>query len=128
MIHGKGLRPGGDLTVDAIGGLLAITLSGAIDVACAGDLRRCVDRAARAGRPVVIDLSDVAELSKEAVDALAAAHRRLGVRLSLVAARGGPAWSALRERGVAHLFAVHASRPRAMAASAPRGALGRGAQ
>src|SRR5215208_2484134 len=112
------------LTVDAIGGLLVLTLSGEIDAPCAEKLTACFDQAAGSGRPVIADLTSADELGPEAIEALRSGYGRLGTRLHLVAVRHEPAWAALRSAGVAHLFAVHSSRPVAMAAASARGASG----
>jgi anti-anti-sigma regulatory factor len=108
------------MRVDAIGGVLALTLAGDIDAACAGKLADCLDHAAGAGRPVVVDLGEVTAFGQEAVDALVAGHRAHGTRLRLVAERTEPAWAALRRAGVSHLFVTHASRAAATASAAPR--------
>jgi anti-anti-sigma regulatory factor len=110
----------GDLSVDAIGGVLVLTLTGEIDRRSAEKLASCFDRAVSSQRPVVADLTAVTALTDEAIEALKAGYGRLGTRLHLVSARGDAAWAALRAAGAAHLFVVHRSRPAALAAAAPR--------
>lgn len=106
--------------VDAIGGVLVLALAGTVDAASAEKLAGCFDRAVAAQRPVVLDLCSVTAFPNEAVEAMKKAYSRLGTRLHVVCRRSDPAWTALRAAEVAHLFIVHASRPRALSAAAPR--------
>ena len=108
------------MTVDAIGGVLLLTLSGHFDDDACRQLEECLESAVRGRRAVVVDLVDVDDLPGRALDALTATRKRLGVRLRLVAPRGGPANRALRAVGVVHAFAVHDSSPVALT-SARRG-------
>jgi hypothetical protein len=117
---GREVASGGDVTVDAIGGVLVLIVSGDIDRACAAKLASCFRRAIDSQRPVVADLIAVTALAEEALEALKIGYSRLGTRLHLVTRRGDPAWTALRARGIAHRFIVHASRPSALTAAAPR--------
>jgi hypothetical protein len=111
---------GGDVTVDAIGGVLLLVVSGDIDGACAAKLASCFRRAIDSRRPVVADLIAVTALAEEALEALKMGYARLGTRLHLVTRRGDPTWTTLRAAGIAHRFIVHASRPSALTAAAPR--------
>jgi STAS domain len=110
----------GDLAVDAIGGVLVLTLTGHLDRGGSDKLASCLDRAVSSRRPVVADLGPLTAVEEHTIDVLKAAHRRLGVRLHLVCGRGDPAWEALRAAGARHLFVIHATRPGALAAASPR--------
>jgi anti-anti-sigma regulatory factor len=109
-----------EMTVDAIGGVLVVTLLGDIEARCAEKFAGCLDQAAGAGRPVVVDLCDVTAFGPEAVEALVAGHRALGTRLRLVTGRSEAAWAELRRAGVSHLFVTHASAAAATSSAAPR--------
>jgi anti-anti-sigma regulatory factor len=104
------------LTVDSIAGVLLLTPAGRLDAGACRQLETCLEQAVRGRRAVVVDLSEAENLPRRAIDALAAARSRLGVRLRLVVARGEPAHAALRAAGVLHTLAVHSSGPAALAA------------
>ena len=108
------------LAVDSVGGVLGVAVSGALVGRATEPLRDCLVQAMRRSRPVVLELSDVTAIDRDAVELLLEAHRRLATRLRLVVPRGGPAHQALRQEGVAHVFSVHGSRAEALAAAAPR--------
>jgi hypothetical protein len=110
-----------DLEVDAIAGVLVVSASGSLLADGLEPLRRCIDKAIASRRPVVLDLLAVDEIDRDAVRLLRDAHSRLGTRLRVVAERGGPVHLALKHAGVAHVLALHASRPAALAAAAPSG-------
>jgi anti-anti-sigma regulatory factor len=105
------------MMVDAIGGVLLVTLSGDFDDDACVQVEDCLQSAVRGRRAVVVDMEAVDGLPERLIHALAAARERLGVRLRLVAPRGGPANHALRAAGVVHSFAVHNSGPVALSAA-----------
>lgn len=105
------------LTVDSIAGVLLVTAAGTLDLGACGQLEKCLEQAVRGGRAVVVDLSAAENLPRRAIDALAGARSRLGVRLRLVVPRGKPPHAALRAAGVLHTLAVHSSGPAALAAA-----------
>jgi hypothetical protein len=108
------------MTVDAIGGVLLITIEGELGPAACAQVEDCLHSAVGARRAVVIDMAAAENLPRRLIDALVAARERLGVRLRLVAPRGGPANRALRTAGLVHTFAVHDSSPVALTASRRR--------
>jgi anti-anti-sigma regulatory factor len=105
------------MSVDAIGGVLLLTLDGRFDAAASRQLQDCLASAVRGRRAVVVDFAAVEDLPAHVIEALVAARKRLGVRLRLVAPRGGPANRALRAAGLVHTFAVHDSSPVALTAA-----------
>ena len=105
------------MTVDAIAGVLLVVLSGGLDAPRCRKLRACLVQAARGKRAVVVDLTAVDTLPAHVLESLVAARSRLGVRLRVIAPRRGAAHTALRRAGVAHTFALHHSRPHALAAA-----------
>jgi anti-anti-sigma regulatory factor len=109
-------EPGYELAVDAIGGVLALSVRGSL-VAAEGQLRECFDQAVRGGRPVVLDLTEAAAIDDAAIETLMDAHRRLATRLRVVIVRDSPVHEALRRAGVSHVLALHGSRAEALAAS-----------
>jgi anti-sigma B factor antagonist len=109
---------GFELTVGAIGGVLAVAVLGPVTRESHEPLRECLDSAIRGGRPVVLDLSDAELIDDASIAMLMDAHRRLATRLRLVADRGGAVHAAFRQAGVSHVLALHASRAEAMAAAA----------
>ena len=111
-----GREPGFDLQVDAIGGVLGLTVHGSL-VDADSQLRECLQHAVRGGRPVVVDLSEADAIDAAGIRTLMDAHRRLAMRLRIVIARGGAVHEALRREGVAHVLAVHGSLADALAAS-----------
>jgi anti-anti-sigma regulatory factor len=118
-MSGADAETGVDLEVDAIGGVLAITAHGRLVRDAIAALAECLAKATAGGRPVVLDLLDVDAIDPHGVRLLEAAHIDLGARLRLVVRRRGPVHLALKERGLAHAFAVHASAVSALAAAAP---------
>lgn len=109
--------PAFELTVDAIGGVLAVAVRGELAAGTHDALRECLDRATRGGRPVVVDLTETEAIDDAGVETLMEAHRRLATRLRVVIVRGGPAHLALKRAGVSHVLAVHGSRAEALAAT-----------
>jgi anti-anti-sigma regulatory factor len=109
-------EPGFELEVDAIGGVLGLTVRGSLEAAD-DQLRECFDQAVRGGRPVVLDLTDADAIDDAAVETLMQAHRRLATRLRVVIVRGSTVHEALRRARVSHVLALHGSRAEAMAAS-----------
>src|SRR5258705_13340327 len=92
-------RTSSQMTVDAIGGALLVSVSGRMDPRACRQLDECLQQAARAARAAVLDLADVQALPRAAGDAIVAARGRLGVRLRIVAPRGGVAPPALKAAG-----------------------------
>ena len=109
-----------ELAVDSIGGVLAVAVHGALVGASSEPLRNCLAQAIRGGRPVVLDLTETADIDRGGIDTLLEAHRRLATRLRIVVARGGGVHAALRRDGVAHVLSLHGSRAQALSAAAPR--------
>jgi hypothetical protein len=109
-----------ELTVDSIGGVLAISVRGELVGGASEPLRNCLAQAIRGRRPVVLDLTETVAIDRDGVEMLIAANRRLATRFRLVLERGGALHQALKREGVAHVLSLHASRAEAMAASAPR--------
>lgn len=109
-------EPGFELAVDAIGGVLALSVRGSL-VAADDQLRGCFDQAVRGGRPVVLDLTEADAIDDAAVETLMQGHHRLATRLRVVIVRGGPVHEALRRARVSHVLALHGSRAEALAAS-----------
>jgi anti-anti-sigma regulatory factor len=109
-----------ELTVDAIGGVLAVAVCGELVAGSHEPLRECLEQAVRGGRPVVLDLTDTIALDAEGIRTLLEAHTRLARRLRIVGERGGPVHAALKRAGVAHVLALHASRAAALAAATGR--------
>jgi anti-anti-sigma regulatory factor len=105
-----------ELQVDAIGGVLGLTVRGSL-IAADDQLRQCFDQAVRGGRPVVLDLTEATDLDAAGVETLMDGHRMLAMRLRVVVERGGPVHQALRHAGVSHVLALHGSRAEALAAS-----------
>ena len=105
------------MTVDSIAGTLLIAPAGMLDPSGCRQLDECLQQAVRGRRDVVVDLSDASNLPQRAIDALAGARERLGVRLRVVVPRGGPAFVALRRAGVHHTLAIHASEASALTAA-----------
>jgi hypothetical protein len=110
-------EPGFALTVDAIGGVLALEAAGPLRADTHEPLRECLEAAIRGGRPVVLDLTEAASIEPESVEMLMRAHRRLATRLRIVTERGGDVHSTLRRAGVSHVLALHSSRAEALAAA-----------
>jgi hypothetical protein len=109
-----------ELTVDSIGGVLAVSVRGELVGTASEPLRNCLAQAIRGRRPVVLDLTETMAIDHDGVDMLLAANRRLATRLRLVMERGGALHQALKREGVAHVLSLHGSRAEAMAASASR--------
>jgi anti-anti-sigma regulatory factor len=105
-----------ELQVDAIGGVLALTVRGNLHAA-EWQLHECFEQAVRGGRPVVLDLTEATQLDADGVKALMDGHKMLATRLRIVVARGGPVHQAMRSEGVSHVLALHGSRAEALAAS-----------
>ena len=108
------------LDVDSVGGVLGVTVHGALVGEASEPLRNCLAQAVRGARPVVLELSDVTEIDRQGIDLLLETHRQLATRLRLVVPRDGVVRQALRHEGFAHVLSVHASRAEALAAAAPR--------
>ncbi len=110
-----------ELDVDAIAGVLVISVRGALAGEDVEPVRRCLTQAIEAGRPVVLDLAHADRLDAEGVRALRAAHGRLATRMRVVVRRGGAIHATLKRAGLAHTLALHSSTATAMAAAAPAG-------
>jgi hypothetical protein len=111
-----GREPLFELRVDAIGGVLALAVSGRL-AGTHDQLQACFDGAVRGGRPVVLDLTEATDIDQAGIETLMDGHRRLATRLRVVIVRGGPIHEALRRASVAHVLALHGSRAEALAAS-----------
>jgi anti-anti-sigma regulatory factor len=109
-----------ELSVDSIGGVLAIAVRGELVRGATEPLRDCLAQAVRSARPVVLDLTETTALDGVGVRVLMDAHEKLATRLRVVCARGGSVDGVLRQEGVAHVLLLHASRAEALAAAAPR--------
>jgi anti-anti-sigma regulatory factor len=109
-------KPGFELTVDAIGGVLGVAVRGSL-VAAETQLRECFEKAIRGGRPVVLDLTEAEDIDDSAIETMMEAHRKLATRLRLVIVRRSPVHEALKRAGVWHVLAVHSSRAEAHAAA-----------
>ena len=103
--------------MDAIGGVLALTVRGDVVEGSHEALRQCLDDAVRGGRPVVLDLTEAATIDDAGVATLMNAHRGLATRLRVAAERGGAVHDALKRAGVAHVLALHGSRASALTAA-----------
>ena len=108
-----------DLEVDVIAGVLVITASGDLVRGALAPLERCLDKAIDAGRPVVLDLLAADAIDKAGMGLLEAAHGRLGDRLRVVVRRGEPLHAALKDTGLAHALALHATAVSALGAAEP---------
>jgi anti-anti-sigma regulatory factor len=109
-----------ELTVDSIGGVLAIAVRGELVRGATQPLRDCLLQAVRSARPVVLDLTETSALDGAGVRVLMDAHGRLATRLRVVCPRGGQVYGVLRQQGVAHVLLLHGSRAEALTAAAPR--------
>ena len=111
-------QPAFELAVDAIGGVLALSVRGDLVEGSHEPLRQCLDDAIlRGGRPVVLDLTETTTIDDAGIATLMRAHRGLATRLRVVTDRGGPVHAALKRAGVAHVLALHASRASALTAA-----------
>jgi anti-anti-sigma regulatory factor len=97
-----------EVQVSAIGGTLLLAASGALDAPAAERLREHIDRARPGDRAVVLDLSAVETVAREAIDMLRGEWRALGDRLRVVAPTDSAAAAAMK-RGGLRRFAIHAS-------------------
>jgi anti-anti-sigma regulatory factor len=97
-----------DVQVSAIGGTLLLAASGALDAGASERLRAHIDRARRGDRPVVLDLSAVEAVAREALDMLRGEWRALGDRLRVVAPAESVAAAAMKHGGLRR-FAIHGS-------------------
>jgi anti-anti-sigma factor len=108
---------GFELTVDAIGGVLAVAVHGDLVAGWHDALHECLQQATRGRRPVVLDLTETEAIDETGVATLMQAHRGLATRLRLVVERGSAVHDALKRAGVSHVLALHASRAEALAAA-----------
>jgi anti-anti-sigma regulatory factor len=113
-------HPHAELSVDSIGGVLAIAVRGELIAGATEPLRDCLAQAVRSARPVVVDLTETSTLDDAGVRVLMEAHARLATRLRVASERGGHVDGVLRKQGVAHVLLLHASRAEALTAAAPR--------
>jgi hypothetical protein len=67
----------------------------------------------------VLDFLAVEAIDRDGVRLLRDAHKALGTRLRVVAGRRGPIHVALKAADLAHVLALHATRPAALAAATP---------
>jgi anti-anti-sigma regulatory factor len=92
--------------VSAINGTLLLQAAGALGASEADRLREHIDRARQCDRSVVLDLTDVEHVEREALDMLREQWRTVGDRLRVVAPGGSAALAAIK-RGGLRRFAVH---------------------
>src|SRR5262245_42398552 len=109
-----------DLEVDAIAGVLVVTPHGALDGRQLEPLRDCLEKAVAGGRPVVLDLLAADEIGRGGLNLLRDVHKRLGTRFRLVVERGTPVHRTLKDAALAHVLALHPTRPIALAAATTR--------
>jgi hypothetical protein len=109
-----------ELTVDSIGGVLAVAVRGPLIGDANLPLAECLSQAVRGRRPVVVDLTEAPGIDRRGIDLLLEANSSLGMRLRLVVERGGELHQALRREGVAHSLSLHGSRAEALTAAGPR--------
>ena len=106
-----------EIEVDAIAGVLVVAVTGDVVRDTSDKLRECLERAMTGGRPVVVDLLSAGAMDDSGVQLLLDMHSKLATRLRVVAERGGPVHTRLKDAGIAHVLALHTSRATAMAAS-----------
>jgi len=99
---------GAEVQVSAIGGTLLLAASGALDASAAERVREHIDNARPGDRPVVLDLTAVETVAREAIAMLRGEWRALGDRLRVVAPADSVAAAALK-RGGLRRFAIHGS-------------------
>lgn len=116
-----------ELDVDAVVGVLVLTARGCMVGGALRQVRDCLEQAAGARRPVVLDLLGVEDLDDNALTMLRRAHERLATRLRLVVRRGSTVHAALKQAGLSATLALHASAATAIAAAAPTDTASRGA-
>jgi anti-anti-sigma regulatory factor len=110
-------RQTAEVQVSAIGGTLLLAASGVLDAPAAERLREHIDRARSSDRSVVLDLSGVETVAREAIDMLRAEWRAIGDRLRVVAPAESEAAAAMK-RGGLRRFAIHGSLSGALAQAA----------
>src|SRR5215217_2032722 len=79
-LGGSMRQPALELAVDAIGGVLALTVRGDLVEGSQEPLRQVLDDAVRGGRPVVLDLTEAATIDDAGIATLTKAHRGLPMR------------------------------------------------
>jgi anti-anti-sigma regulatory factor len=99
---------GTDVQISAFGGTLLIAATGDLDADASRRVGEHIDRARPGSRSVVLDLSAVDRLEREALEMLRSHWRALGDRLRVVAPADSSAAAAMK-RGGLRRFAVHAS-------------------
>lgn len=97
-----------EVQVSAIGGTLLLAATGALDATAAERVREHIARARGSDRSVVLDLSAVETVAREALDMLRSEWRALGDRLRVVAPLDSEAAAAMK-RGGLRRFAIHGS-------------------
>jgi hypothetical protein len=109
LVHGKGEkdRPEG-LRVDAIGGVLLISATGASAPEDAERLAEHLERAGAGARNVVVDLTACDAPDQRTLQVLRRAWQRLGDRLRVVAPPASEPAAAIKREGLRR-FAVHAT-------------------
>jgi hypothetical protein len=104
-----------DVRVSAISGTLLIEVSGAaLGSAEVSRLREHIDRAGGGERPIVVDLSRVGGIERDALEMLREAWRGLGDRLRVVAPPASQVLEALKHARLRR-FAVHGTLSGALA-------------
>src|SRR3954447_20945089 len=104
-----------EIDVDAIVGVLVVTVRGEFVGAAVEQSANCLRRSFGGGRPVVVDLVAVEQLPVVALRALLDAHARLGTRLRVVVGSARPAHLALKQAGLADVLALHDASATALA-------------
>jgi anti-anti-sigma factor len=103
-----------EMTVDAITGTLVIELAGELDAAGTADLERCLQRARRGDRRVLVDLTRVRFMDSAGLDVLLTARRDLGDALELVVPSDSAPARLLQLTGAMGRFRVHGARASAL--------------
>jgi hypothetical protein len=109
LVHGKGEQDHPDgLRVDAIGGVLLISATGATGPEDAERLEEHLERARAGARNVVVDLTGAEAPDDRTLKVLRRAWQRLGDRLRVVAPPASEPAAAIKREGLRR-FAVHAT-------------------
>ena len=111
----SGQAPG--VQVSAIGGTLLLEAAGTLGASETERLRKHLERARPGDRRVVLDLTAVERLEREALEMLRDQWRAVGDRLRVVAPADSPAAAAMK-RGGLRRFAIHGTLSGALAQAA----------
>jgi hypothetical protein len=110
-----------ELEVDAVAGVLVVAAHGPLTGGEIEPLRRCVAKAVELAHAVVLDCLAVDELDEHGLRLLRDAHIYLGPRLRVVTARGDEIHHAVTHAGLAHVLALHDTRPDPRTSAGSRG-------